>query len=310
MPEGPEIRREADAIAAAIAGLPIERLELVHPRLAPHARRLRGAKLRDVESRGKALLLRFDNGLTLYSHNLLFGRWYVVPLGRRPKTQRTLRVAIATAAHEALLYSASEVALLDDEGVASHAYLSKLGPDLLDPKLTATTIARRLADPRFRRRNLAALLLDQSFLAGNGNYLRSEMLWEAKLHPMRRAMSLTAAERARFARAILKIGQRAYRNRGVTNDPARIARLKKANPRRSYRYACYTRDGEPCYRCGAEIVREVATTRRIYRCPACQPADGAEPAKPPLRKARTYPRRGGTGTARGARAARRPRSSS
>ena len=313
MPEGPEIRQEADAIEAAVARRPLTRLELLLPRLKPDERRLRGARITRVEPHGKALLIRFDNGLTLYTHNLLYGRWYVVPVGELPRTSRTLRVAIETKTHAALLYSASQIAVLDDAAIARHPYLSRLGPDLLDPKLTPAALAKRLLEPRFRTKNLAALLLDQAFLAGSGNYLRSEILWDAKLDPLRRADSLDAKERGRFARSTLAIGQRAYRNDGITNDPRRVARLRKGNPRRSFRYAVYTRDGEPCYVCGMAIVREIATSRRIYRCPGCQPATVPRPVKKslrPLTTAKKNPRRRGTGIARGARAAPRRKASS
>jgi endonuclease VIII len=313
MPEGPEIRQEADAIEAAVAKRPLKRLELLLPRLAADQRRLRGATITRVESHGKALLIRFDNGLTLYTHNLLYGRWYVVPVDRRPKTSRTLRVAIETATHAALLYSASQIAVLDDAAIARHPYLSRLGPDLLDESLKPAALAKRLLEPRFRTKNLAALLLDQAFLAGSGNYLRSEILWDAKLDPLRRADSLDAAERGRFARSAIRIGARAYRLDGTTNDPRRVARLKKAKPGRSYRYAIYTRDGKPCYACGTEIVRETATSRRIYRCPTCQPASVPRkpaPSRGRLTTTRTNPRRRGTGSARGAPAAPRRTASS
>ncbi|HET9483488.1 MAG TPA: endonuclease VIII [Xanthomonadales bacterium] len=314
MPEGPEIRREADEIAAAIARRPIVRLELLLPRLKPAERQLQGAKVTRVQPHGKALLIRFDNGLTLYTHNLLYGRWYVERAGERPRTNRTLRVLIETKRHAALLYSASQIAVLDDAQIAQHPYLSRLGPDLLEPTLKPAAVARRMLEPRFGKKTIAALLLDQGFLAGSGNYLRSEILWDAKLDPMRRADSLDAKERGRFARSTLRIGLRAYRHDGVTNDPRRVARLKQQNPRRSYRYAIYTRDGKPCYACGTQIVREVATGRRIYRCPGCQPA--VVPRKAPRAKraglttAKTRPRRGGTESARASRRGARPTASS
>ena len=42
MPEGPEVRREADRIAAAIVGKPLTRVEFGLPRLACYARLLNG----------------------------------------------------------------------------------------------------------------------------------------------------------------------------------------------------------------------------------------------------------------------------
>ena len=115
------------------------------------------------------MLTRFDNGLTLYSHNQLYGRWYVRPRGQLPNTRRSLRVALHTADHSALLYSASDIAVLDEAGLAAHPFLARVGPDLLDPALGWRDLAARLDEPRFRGRALGGLYLDQAHLpAGEG----------------------------------------------------------------------------------------------------------------------------------------------
>jgi formamidopyrimidine-DNA glycosylase len=77
LPEGPEIRRSADALARALVGQPIARVEYRVPRLARKARTLKGARVTRVYSRSKALLIEFDNGLTHYSHNQLYGEWEI-----------------------------------------------------------------------------------------------------------------------------------------------------------------------------------------------------------------------------------------
>ena len=53
-----------------------------------------------------------------------------------------------------------------------------------------------MEQPRFRAKRLYALLLDQHFIAGLGNYLRSEILFDARLHPERKLSDLTNRERA------------------------------------------------------------------------------------------------------------------
>jgi endonuclease-8 len=272
MPEGPEIRRAADRIAKAIDG---QRLAEVHFGLARLRRfedELTGGRVAGVETRGKALLIAFDQGLTLYSHNQLYGVWYLRRRGELPNTARSLRVALHTATKSALLYSASEIAVLDANGLLAHPYLARLGPDLLDPDLQWRALARRLNDPAFRNRSLGALYLDQGFLAGLGNYLRSEVLFAAGLHPAYRPRDLDLKTRNRLARATLEIGWRAYRSGGVTNPEARVAALKAAGqPRRGYRFAVFGRDGRPCHTCGVIIERLTVAGRRLYRCPGCQP---------------------------------------
>ena len=122
MPEGPEVRREADQIADRIQGQRLTEVVLALPALAPRAAGLRGRRATRVRSRGKAMLVEFDNGLVLYSHNQLYGKWLTVAAGARPPpTNRSLRVALQTSAGSALLYSASDVALLRADELDQHS---------------------------------------------------------------------------------------------------------------------------------------------------------------------------------------------
>ncbi len=271
MPEGPEVRRQCDQLATALAGRPTRAVWFAFERLQRYAPALEGAVVHAVEPRGKAFLVRFEGGMNLYAHHQLYGRWMVRRAGERPETRRQLRAVVENARKAALLYSASEIEVLPDAELRSHPYLAKLGPDILDPATTAGTVEGRLTDDRFRRRGLAALYLDQGFLAGNGNYLRSEMLFVAGLDPRRKAQSLDESDRRRLAEATITIGQRAYTTAGVTNDPERVARMKAEGARRrAYRHFVFGRDGRPCFECGAAIERCDMAGRRIYTCPGCQ----------------------------------------
>lgn len=269
MPEGPEIRLAADRIADVLVDERLEAVEFAFPDLKPFEARLSGCRVEAVDTRGKAMLTRFDNGLTLYSHNQLYGRWFTAKRGRLPKTGRSLRVALHTARESALLYSASDIEMLDEAGVAAHPFLSKLGPDLLDETLDAATLAKRLDAPRFRGRSVAALYLDQAFLAGLGNYLRSEILFCAGVAPERRPKDLDAGLRRALAEQTLTLGWRSYRTRGLTLDEAQRARLPKGGRRK--RFWVFARAGQSCYQCGTKITKEVRGSRRLYRCKVCQP---------------------------------------
>ena len=271
MPEGPEIAREADRIGAAVVGQTLERVRFGQTRMRRHEPDLVGVRVVSVNARGKALLTRFDDGTTLYTHNQLYGKWYVVAAGKPPRTRRTLRVALEGSQRWALLYSASEIERLDDDGLARHPYLTRLGPDLLAPGTTPARIRKQLLDPRFRNRNLGGLLLDQSFLAGVGNYLRSEILFFAGLRPDARPADLDDDQQALLARTARTVTRRSYRTRGVT-ELADIAKRAKAagEPRRRWRHAVFARDGHPCRRCETTIVRFDVASRRLYLCPACQ----------------------------------------
>lgn len=272
MPEGPEIRLAADRIARALLERRVEDVYFGLPRLRRHRDELLGRRVTAVDTRGKAMLTRFDNGLILYSHNQLYGRWYTTPRDRRPKTNRDLRVALHNDRHSAWLFSASEIEVLTEEELLEHPFLKKLGPDILDKATTAGVLADRLADRRFAGRSLGALYLDQGFLAGIGNYLRSEILFTSHLHPSSRPQDLSASERRRLSRESLKLSRRSYESRGITLPPSRVRKLKSSGEKRQgYRFWVFGRDGQPCRRCGATVLRMDVGSRRLYLCPDCQP---------------------------------------
>lgn len=273
MPEGPEIRREADAIHTALAGKPLTRVEYRVPRLAAAGRQLRGVTVVRAYARGKAMLIEFGNGMTHYSHNQLYGRWQVMPAGRDPERgRRIVRVILGNADSLAVLYSATEVDLVPTRALARHRFLAKLGPDVLDEATTSALVAERLADPRRARGSLGALLLDQTFIAGLGNYLRSDILFAARLTHDRRAGSLTTAERRRLARAIVDVARRSYATQGITNTPGHVRRLTRAGVARgALRFRAYGRAGRPCWDCGTRIRRVEANGRALFFCARCQP---------------------------------------
>lgn len=269
MPEGPEIRRAADRLAEAVVGAPLRSAWFAFPALKPYEAGLIGRRIEAIAPHGKALLTRFDHGWTLYSHNQLYGVWKIAPAGERPDSGRSLRVALETDARAILLYSASDVAMWRSDEIHAHPFLARLGPDVLDPALQPATVAARLRDPRFRGRALGALLLDQGFLAGMGNYLRSEVLFAARLRPQRRPQDLDAAELRALARELLAIPRRSYATRGI--EPAKGMRGDYlTDTPEGFRFLVFDREGQPCPVCGGTIERQEVGTRRLYLCRRCQ----------------------------------------
>lgn len=271
MPEGPEIKREADKIAAAIAGKAVTEVFFAFPHLQQFNARLTGEQVTSIEARGKALLTGFSNGLTIYSHNQLYGKWMIVTAGSLPDTSRQLRLAIHNEAKSALLYSASDIEVLTHEELQNHPFLINLGPDILNENVTAQQVLERLQSKTFRRRRITALLLDQRFLAGLGNYLRSEVMFKAGINPQARPMDCNPDMLTALANAIVNLTVQSYQTAGITNDLARVAALKSmGQPRRHYRFYTFARNGLPCYDCGEKIVKTEAGSRRLYYCPSCQ----------------------------------------
>ncbi|HZG38766.1 MAG TPA: endonuclease VIII, partial [Nodosilinea sp.] len=230
-----------------------------------------GCTVTAVRPYGKAMVTYFDNGLGVYSHNQLYGIWVVCKPNAAPATRRQLRFAVHTPTRWALLYSASDIQVLPAEAVPAHPYIAKLGPDTLDAAITPQAVAERTLSPPFRRRQFATLLLDQGFLGGIGNYLRTEILYLARIHPSLRPVDCTPEQIAAFAEAALALPQQSYHHRGITNDLALAAHLKQTGyRRRDYRHWAFGRQGQPCHRCGETIAKLMIGGRRCYICPQCQ----------------------------------------
>ena len=252
----------------------VEAADLHHKSLDGAAPHIVGSQVTAVDCHGKALLTRFSSGMTLYSHNQLYGVWRVSRRGSTPRTNRSLRLALHTADHSARLYSATDISLWRDEELTEHPFLRRLGPDVLAADTSAETVYERLKDKRFRNRQLASLYLDQGFLAGIGNYLRSEIMFFAGIHPASKPAQLDRAALLRLARNTIRITERSYRTAGITL-PSRLAPRSKARSGRRYerqRFAVFARAGLPCYTCGSSVLKTDMNTRRIYWCPECQPS--------------------------------------
>jgi len=124
--------------------------------------------------------------------------------------------------------------------------VQRLGPD-------AQEIGRREFAERVSRSRapVKARLLDQSLVAGVGNLLADETLWQAKIAPRRPADELTPAELNRLLRALHRSAQAAIDQGGVHTGEMIGAR----------------KTGAHCPRCGAEMQRATVGGRTTYWCP-------------------------------------------
>lgn len=113
------------------------------------------------------------------------------------------------------------------------------------------------------RRRIKDVIMDQKVVSGIGNYLACEMLFEAQLHGGVKANTVTPEELSRLLHVI----------------PACIKKAETEDNRDWWRV--FQRAGEPCFRCGQSIVREVWQNRGNYTCLTCQkpPDNWKEPGK-------------------------------
>jgi formamidopyrimidine-DNA glycosylase len=147
--------------------------------------------------------------------------------------------------------------LAHDEAEAN-AVTGGLGPDAL--AVDRRRFRERLAP---RRGGAKAVLMDQTFVAGIGNLLTDEILWQARIHPKRRLETLDADDRDRLFDSMRKVVRESV---AVHGD---YIPTKK-------RWLLYVRGapGAVCPRCGTPLERTVAAGRTTWFCPSCQALPG------------------------------------
>ena len=220
--------------------------------LAPATvRSLCGARIADVERRGKHQLIRFDDGRVLHAHFRMTGDWVVEALDA-PLSSRARAVFTLDDGRRLVLDDSRALATL-----ALHAAdappVFNLGPEPAEATLTPEYLRGALAP---KRGAIKPVLLDQRVIAGLGNIYVAEALWRAKINPKVRASSLSAARLKVLIAAIRAVIARATGSRYTEIGAARLS--------------VYDRQGLACRRCGATIRRIVQSGRSTYYCPGCQ----------------------------------------
>jgi endonuclease-8 len=254
MPEGDTLVRAADGLRPYLVGRTVTGAAARPP--GPRVQRVVGSAVTAVEAKGKNLLIRFDNGLELRTHLRMQGSWHRYRPGERwRRAPARARVVLEVPGSVAVCFDAPVVELFEQRTEGLHPSLSRLGPDLLKPPVDVDEAVRRLREPARADLDIAVALLDQRALAGIGNEVKNEVLWQARTSPFTPVRSLQDAvlrELVERAIAVLRRGAETGRR-----------------PR-----SVYGRAGRPCPRCGATVRVEphrAELPRLTYWCPSCQP---------------------------------------
>jgi endonuclease-8 len=276
MPEGPEIRKAADKVEQAIINKPILNVTFGQSHLKAFESEFSGTRVKVVDTYGKAMVTRFESanhpqGLNIYTHNQLYGRWVICEPDNTPPSNRQLRLAIHTPDQWALLYSASDIHVLNDQQIIEHPFIRKVGKDVLNQKTTVEYVADRLLSSAYRNRQLGGFLTEQSFVAGLGNYLRCDVLFVTGICPAKKPSELNSQQIEQLSEAILRLPRQSYQTDSITNDLDAVEKLlAQGIALEDARFWVFRRDGLPCYRCGTPIIKKTTGGQPCYICENCQ----------------------------------------
>ncbi len=273
MPELPEVETIKSDLKALVLGRRIARARVVDPRLVRHPSvsqfeaGLAGQRILAVDRQAKYLLLWLSSGRILAVQLMLTGQLLLLQADMPVRKSTRLVLELEDGRHLRLVDSShlARVQLLSEAELTTRLPLGELGPEATSPELTLERFAELL---RGRRRAIKALLLDQHVLSGLGNIYTDEALFEARLHPLRQAGSLSPLEVARLYRAIRRILPLAIALRGTTTRSYRDVLGRKGNYQRHLQVVA--RAGERCLGCPGTVERTWAAGRETYFCPSCQ----------------------------------------
>jgi formamidopyrimidine-DNA glycosylase len=294
VPELPEVEITARRLDEALRGSAVE--GAMSPGLAtmqtfdPPLSALTGATVTGVGRRGKMLLVGFAGGglgdgsgpdpslavgerlagsdATLLIHLMSAGRLQLWEQRASMKDRSSrLLVRIADGERELRLREfgkkhAAWARLLRPEALAADETLKTLGPEAWPDPPDLSVLPPR--------RTLRGALRDQRVIAGIGRSWVDEILWEAKLAPLRRCGDLDDDERARLHETIRTVLDRTL---AEYDEKLQLPLPDKLPlPLKVHRHV-----GEPCPRCGDEILRVSYESDEMAYCATCQ--TGGKPYK-------------------------------
>ncbi len=277
MPELPETETIARDLHLMLAGVRVESATVLRADVlrsvsaAEFEHRLQGATITRAWRRAKLIILDLDSGDAIVVQPRFTGAMLVestpADISDRDRLYITLTVTLddGRLLHYRDIRRLGTVALLGRCQLAGA--LAPLGPEPLDPDLTAERFSASL---RNSRQAIKKVLMDQQVLAGVGNIYANEALWMARIDPSRPAGSLSDTEAGTLLRAVREVLTASIAVRGTSFRDYVDAKGGRGGFVPFLQ--AYGRGGLACARCATPLVDTSAidgrTTVFCWRCQA------------------------------------------
>jgi len=273
VPELPEVQTVVnDLIAAKLVGQVILKVEIrwlkiiAEPDAEKFATEIQNRKITAIARRGKFIIIELEPVKFLLVHLRMSGKFSLAapdyPISKHEHLIFTLNDGRQLRYHDTRKFGRFWLVNQPEK------VIGKLGVEPLSADFTVEILTENL---RKHHRQIKPFLLDQTIIAGLGNIYADEALWEAGIHPLRRADSLNDQEIASLHQAISKVLRQGLANQGTSlgngksNFQSVVQRARNQEALKIFR-----RTGQACPRCGATIERLKVGQRSTHICPHCQ----------------------------------------
>lgn len=231
-----------------------------------------GSKINNLERRGKHILIHLDSptegrAFTIIVHMKMTG----CLMYKKSKTEKYVHFVLSFKSGDFLLLSDlrkfASVSIIETSDLGSHD-AAKLGPDALDPKLSAKKLFEMVGE----RKNvpIKSALLDQKIIAGIGNIYSDEILWASGIHPLSKADKVPRKKFDEIFKNMQRILKFSIKHGGDSKSDYRNAFGEKGGFQNFHQV--YGKKKERCQKkgCSGIIERTVVRGRSAHFCPKHQ----------------------------------------
>ena len=274
MPELPEVETVCKALSKVIKNSRIKKIEFYRKDLRWQVKDNLEVSLKnnifiDPYRRGKYILIPTNTDKIFLIHLGMSGQIRIKKKDIVQKHDHMSMIVENNNKHFVITYNDSRrfgyIDLFKKKELREHFLLSKIGVEPLGRELTIEYLQNN-----FKKRviNIKNALMDQKIIAGIGNIYASEILYKAKINPLRKVNSLSQNDLnsiITFTKIILKrsidVGGTTIRDHMQPDGSLGYFKQK---------LQVYGKVNEKCKTCNSYIVKEVISNRSTFICKHCQ----------------------------------------
>lgn len=268
MPELPDVVNYCRALERLVVGQKLERIQLASPFLLrtvePPLSVFHGKRLASVRREAKQIVLEFDSGEMLLIHLMIAGRLRWRPEGKKvPKSNL-----------QATFHFEAGTLIFTEAGKKKRARLYALpaGSDALEPfckgglEVLECSLLQFQERLQLRNHTLRRALTDQRLFSGIGNAYSDEILFHARISPMKLSQKMTDSEVKTLYQACRQVLQDWVDKLESEVGDGFPEKVTAFHPD----MAVHGRYGEPCLKCGQAVQRIRYADNETNYCPQCQ----------------------------------------
>ena len=230
-----------------------------------------GKTIKDLRRRSKYLLFTFDGPKWILSHLAMTGSWRICPKDTPLIKHEHISLLINHGKDE-LRYCDprrfGEFRLISAPSDHSQtpAALSHLGPEPFEENFTAEHL---FAQSRKKQSPVKTFLMDAKNVCGVGNIYASEVLFNCKISPLKKAGKLSKKNCTELVSQVRKVLQQSIDSGGTT-----IIDFKAPDGQEGWfhqKLNVYGKTDEACPRCENKLIKKITQQgRSSFYCSGCQ----------------------------------------